>query len=79
MSYSRWSEGSDVYVYADIRGGVCCCGCGEKLESRFFYTFESLKEHLLVHRGQGWSVPEYLLDVDTYDAADFERDAAGEP
>lgn len=27
MSFARWGDGSDVYVYADVSGGVVCCGC----------------------------------------------------
>lgn len=27
MSYARWGPDSAVYVFADSRGGIVCCGC----------------------------------------------------
>lgn len=28
MSFARWGvDGSDVYVFSDVAGGVSCCGC----------------------------------------------------
>ena len=37
MSYCRWSDDSDVYLYAHVSGGWECCGCsmGELVEGRY--------------------------------------------
>jgi hypothetical protein len=26
VSYCRWNSG-DLYIYADVHGGITCCGC----------------------------------------------------
>lgn len=58
MSYCRFSEESDVYVYPEVDGGVLCVGCDLRLAWR-----EDMIEHLLTqHRARGERVPESALD-----------------
>jgi len=60
MSYARWSANSNVYVYADVRGGITCCGCaiydGDYVNIK---TSGYMIEHLDAHRAAGHLVPDY--------------------
>ena len=62
MSYARFHEGSDVYVYPDARG-LCCCFC--HLGAADFHTADvpTLLKHLDEHRAAGHQVPEALDDL----------------
>lgn len=66
MSYSRWGwEGSDVYVYMDVRGKLCCCGCrydGEDLISFYACSTQDMVAHLLHHEALGAHVPPGIYD-----------------
>jgi hypothetical protein len=70
MSYARFSETSGVYVYAHYAGFIECCGCslGEEWD---FHSCEDVVEHMRDHVAAGHLVPEYLLNVETYDEHDF--------
>lgn len=57
MSYCRISDESDVYMYPNIRGIVCCsCWLGESYESVQFGTAWEALEHLLEHKEVGHKV-----------------------
>ncbi len=70
MSYARWSNESDVYVYHHVDGYVTCCGCRLfdadpfSLEPRdpAFYSRTAAIEHLERHRLAGHIVPDYAFD-----------------
>jgi hypothetical protein len=62
MSYIRFGEdGSDVYIYGDCNGKICCCGCGineaDEYRSMYFDKISDLLKHLRKHRRAGQCVP----------------------
>jgi len=71
MSYARWSETSDVYVYAHYMGHVECCGCLLDDSNRAFGSAEEVVAHMQEHVEAGHKVPPHLLEARTYDADDF--------
>lgn len=61
MAYARLGSGCDVYIFADVAGGVTCCGClldGENHPSQL--SLDDMLEHLKRHREAGHAVPERL-------------------
>lgn len=63
MSYCRFTEG-DVYLYADVAGGITCCMCsigedavGPGMNVNVPNAHEAIV-HLDVHRAAGESVPD---------------------
>lgn len=72
MSFARFSDTSDVYVFAHYQGFVQCCGCllGDDWDH---YDCESLIAHLQEHVEAGHKVPVVLLDPTFYDDDDFKR------
>jgi hypothetical protein len=63
MAYARFSSHSDVYVYEDVGGFLCCMRCdfSETRETRTKSRGEMI-EHLEVHRRAGQKVPEDALE-----------------
>lgn len=62
MSYARFFRGeSDVYVYADVAGGITCCWCalGDTIT---FVTSGEMIQHLTEHRAKGNLVPDHTFD-----------------
>lgn len=69
MSYARWRNGSDVYVYEqahplkDCGDGFTCCGCalsendGTHMVSFHCDTRREMIAHLEAHVAQGHKVP----------------------
>lgn len=55
MSYCRYSEESDVYVYYSTNDTFVCCGC---FRTEDIYT---MIKHLETHIIAGDKVPEYAL------------------
>lgn len=69
MSYCRFSEDSDVYMYLS-QNGIECCGCS--LYPGFGQDFDSAElamAHLREHQDVGHRVPEYAFEKLKYDAA----------
>ena len=61
MSYARLnSADSDVYVYADVSGGITCCFCALKVNAHRLTT-DAMLPHLRDHVGRGHRVPEHLF------------------
>lgn len=61
MSYARFSSESDVYVYLDVSGYLCCCGCS--LSEQWSYgTTDALLAHLDAHKAAGHEVPDYCIE-----------------
>ena len=61
MSYCRFSEDSDVYLYPHVYGNYQCCAC--KLgEMDILLTLEEVLKHLQAHRNAGHKVPEYAFE-----------------
>lgn len=77
MSYARFGwDDSDVYVYLDVNGSLCCCACALNWQgddgvfpaSRYLDTTASMVAHLREHEAAGHEVPG-----DTF--SDLEADA----
>lgn len=58
MSYCRFSQTSEVYVYENPRGGITCCFCSLSTESVDLDTPEEALVHLIRHRRAGHKVPQ---------------------
>lgn len=70
MSYARFGEGSDVYVFAHWGGFVQCSGCA--LDNVWdYHSAEEVVAHMRAHIDAGHIVPEYLLDPTLYPDEDF--------
>lgn len=59
MSYARFGEASDVYVYAST-SGFSCCGCS-LTDTSDFVSRTALLLHLKQHLAHGDRVPDYAL------------------
>lgn len=71
MSYVRFTEeGSDVYIYEDVRGFVICCGCifgGPEPADDFRTTvLDDMLAHVKRHRDAEHHVPAWV-DADLRD------------
>lgn len=56
MSYARFSRTSDVYLYADVKGGLTCCGCALQSDWAAFINMQTPEEaiaHLREHEAAG--------------------------
>lgn len=62
MSYCRFCDCSDVYVYHDVCGKLCCCGCILD-HSVFFDTRSEMIAHLQTHIEAGHEVPGSVIDA----------------
>lgn len=64
MSYARFSEDSDVYVFLHVAGGLTCCGCSlqkQGVDPAFART-ESMLHHLREHQQAGHKVPRRTFE-----------------
>lgn len=61
MAYARWDRTSDVYVYADARGGFTCERCPGAGEQFRCGTAAEMGTHLKEHRAKGQKVPDEAL------------------
>ena len=62
MSYARFgSSGSDVYVYLDVGGYLCCCAC-HLSENWQHNSTDEMIAHLEEHRAAGHCVPQDCID-----------------
>ncbi len=64
MSYCRFGEYSDVYLYPSVYGGIVCCSC--RLSERPYddITFETQEQaliHLEHHDKSGHEFPLYAI------------------
>jgi hypothetical protein len=62
MALCRFSDDSDVYVYYDVRGGICCCRCS--LKDGAILMMQSEEETILrlrEHMAAGHKVPADVL------------------
>ena len=70
MSYSRFSDDSDVYIFHHVNGFIQCCGCllnpGDPFsyETRDpeFYSRSEAIAHLERHVARGHNVPHHAFD-----------------
>lgn len=70
MSYARFSDESNVYVFPHAGGYVQCCGCS--LDDVWnYHSAPEVVAHMQAHVEAGHKVPEYLLDPTLYEDGDF--------
>jgi hypothetical protein len=62
VSFARFSEDSDVYVYLGIDGTFQCCGCWLSGTSVRLDSTDDMISHLRRHQVAGHSVPGYALE-----------------
>lgn len=70
MSYARFGDHSDVYIYEHVGGFIECCGCllvePENEQEIFgFYHANTAREilsHIDEHLSKGHVVPDYCID-----------------
>lgn len=62
MAYARFTPGSDVYIFADIYGGITCCGCFLGPNSFNCETVDEMLSHLEKHKAAGHEVPERAIE-----------------
>jgi hypothetical protein len=64
MSYARFAEDSDVYVFLSIGGHLECCSCRLKGKGQCasFKTTDEMLSHLREHREAGHDVPERTFE-----------------
>lgn len=65
MSYARFTNDSDVYVYADRDGFMCwVAGAGDAFDDRHFGEDElpELIKYLEDMKAAGYAVPDYCLE-----------------
>lgn len=69
MAYARFSDTSDVYVFAHVNLHLQCCGCllGDEWD---FDSTQAMVEHLAQHRAAGHQVPAGLEEDLVADDAD---------
>jgi hypothetical protein len=62
MSYVRFGQDSDVYVFHSVYGGYECCGCHLNPDRGFnSKTISGAIAHLQVHIAAGHKVPQRAL------------------
>lgn len=63
MSYARWSEDSDVYVFACVSGHLECCGCALEPSHTFVaHTTAKMLAHLDAHKAARHDVPDSCVE-----------------
>jgi hypothetical protein len=63
MAYARFACDSDVYVFADTRGGFTCEHCPEVSDEFRCNTAAEMVTHLLTqHRAKAQRVPDDVID-----------------
>ena len=60
MSYCRWGDDSDLYIFGD-GDGWACCNCSIAVDA-YFGTLAELKAHVQLHIDAGHKVPDYVMD-----------------
>jgi hypothetical protein len=76
VSYARFGwEGSDVYVFLSVSGGLECCGCSIKEigPSPLFDTTEEMLAHLEEHRSNDHTVPASTIEELKADAIENDQ------
>lgn len=60
MSYCRFTENSDLYIYPDGFGGLVCCACTLKGSFRT-KSRDKMIAHIRQHKKNGDKVPHGLI------------------
>lgn len=61
MSYARFAEDSDVYVFLAIGGHLECCGCSLRPRIWEYDSTDALLVHLDEHKAAGHDVPDSCI------------------
>ena len=59
MSYCRWDEDSDVYVYLSDKGYICHIKGGHDIVCKFP---EEMADELVELRNNGFAVPDFAIE-----------------
>lgn len=85
MSYARFSDDSDVYVYHHVAGFIECCGCwmaspegDEDIAFTRLATPRRAIMHLMEHVSRGYKVPDSVFDR-IYNEYRYSMDDAVQP
>lgn len=62
MSYCRFSNESDVYMYRHVDGFIRCCSCKLTAKDPALNTEREALNHLDEHKRFGHRVPQYAID-----------------
>jgi len=65
MSYARFGwHGSDVYIYLDSAGYLCCCACSARSDMGSYkaYSTSEMMRHIDYHQSLGDHVPKDAID-----------------
>jgi hypothetical protein len=63
MTYARSGPQSDVYVYEDVRGFLCCMRCDlSDIRETHLKSRNEMIEHLEAHRWAGQKVPDGAIE-----------------
>lgn len=64
MSYARFGDESDVYVYSHCDGSLQCCACRiTGMGGKWAYdTTDEILAHLEKHIARGDKVPDYCIE-----------------
>ena len=77
MSYARFSETCDVYVYMDVNGTLACCGCILGKMPWYYDSTQAMVDHLAEHRAAGHDVPDIEPELWADDEENFPPQCAG--
>lgn len=63
MSYCRFGDGSDIYLYLHFFGYYCCCACSldDKSNVKMASPIEAI-QHLEEHERAGDHVPKHAYE-----------------
>ena len=64
MSFSRFSNRCDVYIYSDVHGGYTCCGCLLQAHGSVNVNYaDQMIKHLEDHKTAGHKVPKHIAET----------------
>lgn len=83
MSYCRWGEGSNLYIFGTTVHGqdvIECCGClltdTVELDAYYANNAYDMLNHVFEHIKAGHRVPDYTLERLVVEAAEYLREEA---
>jgi hypothetical protein len=62
MSYARWDDGSDVYVYGSTAHRFYCADCPRLGRPVCLGSAREMADHLELDRASGLTVPQAAID-----------------
>ena len=63
MSWVRWGNDSELYIFETVSGKIQCCGCPFDWPRSFeASSLEEIVSHILEHTAAGHRVPKDLIN-----------------